>query len=145
MNYVRRDVLRAIAGASASVIGGLAAAETASPISSAARIPNELLTGAQESDEIVLEVAVFAESGGHVPVTVTANLTDVESISIIVERNAQPLAATLEISPFVAPYFQTQVRIEKSSNVVALIRQRNSQKLLFASVDVLVSSTDGCP
>jgi sulfur-oxidizing protein SoxY len=147
MNYVRRDVLRLIAGANACAIAGLEVSKAASPTGIDAQPLANFFSGAQpeESDAVVLDLPVFAESGSQVSVSVSANLPDVDSISILVEKNVQPLAAVLQISGPAAPYLQTQVHIEKSSNVIALVRMRNSDKLLIAKADVFVSSQDGCP
>jgi sulfur-oxidizing protein SoxY len=147
MDWLRRDFLHLILGANACLLIGVDAAQSAPQAAFDTRKLTDLFAGTQpeESNDIIVDVAIFAEGSAQVPVAVTANVADVESISLIVENNSQPLAATLQISALAAPYFQTQVRLEKSSNVIAAVRLRNSTRLLFAKADVLVTSTDGCP
>jgi sulfur-oxidizing protein SoxY len=147
MDWLRRDFLGLVLGANACLLIGVDAVEAAPPAPFDTRKLTDLFPGTQpeESDEVIVDVAIFAEGSSQVPVAVTANVADVESISLIVENNSQPLAATLQISDLAAPYFRTQVRLEKASNVIAAVRLRNSTKLLFAKADVLVTSTDGCP
>lgn len=147
MNYVRRDVLRLIAGVNACAIAGLGVVRAAPLLRFDTGNVAEALAAAQaqESVDIAIDAPVFAEAGSQVPIAVTASHPEVESISIVAARNAQPLAATLQITEPAVPFFNTQLHLEKSTDVFAVVRLRNSDKLLFAKTDVLVSSQDGCP
>jgi sulfur-oxidizing protein SoxY len=146
MSLLRRDFLRLIVSANACAIAAVDARAAAPPGFDTGPLA-EFFAGAQveESDAVVIDLPVFAESGNQVTLAVTANVPEVDSISILVEKNAQPLAAVLQISGPVAPYLQTQVQVEKTSDVIAVVRTRDSDKLLVAKADVFVSSRDGCP
>ena len=50
-----------------------------------------------ESDKIELKIPEIAENGAVVPVSVSAELPNVETISIVAEKNPQPLAASFTI------------------------------------------------
>lgn len=57
------------------------------------------------------------ENGAVVPVSVSTSLPDVRSISILVEKNAQPLAAHINLLTGAAPYFAVNIKIGSSSDV----------------------------
>ena len=56
-------------------------------------------TEASDSDAVVLSAPDIAENGRVVPVSVSSTLDGVESISIIVEENPSPLAASFDLGP----------------------------------------------
>ena len=74
------------------------------------------------SEQIDLKVPQIAENGAVVPVTVTTTLENVESISIIVEKNPRPLAATFELSPGTLPELSSRIKMGETSDVIAVIK-----------------------
>ena len=94
------------------------------------------------STDIRLNVPVFAESSEVVPVSVSTSIPGVNSISIIVEGNKVPLIGTFKISANVDPYVSTRLQIEKTTNVIALVK--TSSKVYLASADIVIGSKDGC-
>jgi sulfur-oxidizing protein SoxY len=76
---------------------------------------------ATPSDKIMLKVPEIAENGAVVPVTVATTLEDVESISIIVENNPRPLAASFELLPGALPEISSRIKMGETSDVVVLV------------------------
>ena len=74
------------------------------------------------SDQITLEVPEIAENGAVVPVTISTTLENVESISIVVEKNPRPLAATFEMSPGTLPDISSRIKMGETSDVMAVVK-----------------------
>ena len=94
-----------------------------------------------ESDQVTLKVPDIAENGAVVPVTVSTSLTDVESISVIVENNPTPLVAMFELSPQSVPDISVRIKMGESSNVQTVVKAGG--KLYSASKEVKVT-IGGC-
>ena len=94
-----------------------------------------------ESDQITLKVPDIAENGAVVPVTVSTGLTDVESISVIVENNPTPLVAMFELSPQSVPEISVRIKMGESSKVQTVVKAGG--KLYSASKEVKVT-IGGC-
>ena len=102
------------------------------------------LFGAEQptpSDRIALEVPTIAENGAVVPVEVSTTLEGVESISIVVENNPRPLAATFELAPEVVPTIESRIKMGQTSNVTAVVK--TSEGLFSVTKEVKVT-IGGC-
>lgn len=75
-----------------------------------------------ESDKVTLKVPDIAENGAVVPVTVSADLANIESISVIVENNPTPLVAMFELSPQSVPEISVRMKMGESSVVRAVVK-----------------------
>ncbi len=94
-----------------------------------------------DSSAIMLNAPDIAENGRVVPVSVTSTLDGVESISIIVEENPAPLAASFDLSPNAMADVSTRLKMGKTSNVIAVVKADG--KLYSASKEVKVT-IGGC-
>ena len=94
-----------------------------------------------ESDQITLKVPDIAENGAVVPVTVSTGLTDVESISVIVENNPTPLVAMFALSAQSVPEISVRIKMGESSKVQTVVKAGG--KLYSASKEVKVT-IGGC-
>lgn len=74
------------------------------------------------SDQITLKVPEIAEIGAVVPVTIGTTLQNVESISIVVDKNPRPLVASFEISPSVFPNISSRIKMAETSRVMAVVK-----------------------
>ena len=92
----------------------------------------------QASDRVELKVAESTESGASVSVQVSTELKNVESISIIVAKNQQPLVATFLFSKSAEAYIATRIKMAGSSNLIAVVKTADG-KLHSASQDVNVN------
>jgi len=94
-----------------------------------------------ESDQVTLKIPDIAENGAVVPVTVSTDLADVESIAVVVVNNPTPLAALFELTPQSVPEVSVRIKMGESSAVRAIVKAGG--KLYSASKDVKVT-IGGC-
>lgn len=93
------------------------------------------------SDQINLKVPQIAENGAVVPVTVSTTLENVESISIIVEKNPRPLAATFELPPGTLPDLSSRIKMGETSDVMAVVK---TDAGLFSTSKEVKVTIGGC-
>lgn len=77
---------------------------------------------APASDAIKLEAPDIAENGAVVPVKVTVTMDNVESISIIAEKNQTPLIASFNLASNTHGFISTRIKMGKTSNVIAIVK-----------------------
>ena len=104
---------------------------------------NELYGSAApaESGDIKLKAPDIAENGAVVPVTVTTSLSDIESISLVVENNPSPLAAAFDMTGSTSGYVSTRIKMGKTSKVFAVVK--SGGKLYQSNKEVKVT-IGGC-
>jgi sulfur-oxidizing protein SoxY len=74
----------------------------------------------KDSELIQLHIPEVAENGAMVPLTITSELTDMQRIYVLVEKNPTPLAAEFILSPQVAVQFSARIKMAESCHVVVL-------------------------
>ena len=92
------------------------------------------------SDQIKIKAPDIAENGAVVPVSVTTDLA-AESITILAEKNASPLAASFILGSGTEGYVSTRIKMGKTSSVIAVVK--SDGKLLSAGKEVKVT-IGGC-
>jgi sulfur-oxidizing protein SoxY len=135
MNHSRREVLKT--GGGAGVLALLLAAGIARPGEVFAQgagqnafamktVPEALRAlGAQGpavSAAIQIKAPEIAENGAVVPIGIESKLPGTESITLLIEKNPQPLAASFSIPAGTEPGVSTRVKIGESSDVYALVK-----------------------
>ena len=95
------------------------------------------------SDQITLRLPEIAENGAVVPVTVGTSLENVESISIVVEKNPRPLAASFEIMPGVFPNISSRIKMAETSRVVAVVKTDTGIYSTSRAVKVTIGGCGG--
>lgn len=95
----------------------------------------------EPSDLVILKAPNVAENGAMVPVEVSTNLTGLESISFLVEKNQNPLAATFNMSTNANRVLATRLKLGRSSGVLVIVRANG--KLYSARKDIKVT-IGGC-
>lgn len=88
-----------------------------------------------ESKDVVVTAPDIAEDRAAVPVTVSTALPGVKRLLIVVEKNPTALAASFDVTEFIEPSFTTRLRLDRSSNVVALALMGDG-RVLFAQKEV---------
>lgn len=96
---------------------------------------------AAESGEIKLKAPDIAENGAVVPVTVATTLANVESIDVVIEKNARPLGANFVLTPAAKSTVSTRIKVAESGKVMAWVKADG--KLYSAAKDVKVT-IGGC-
>ena len=96
-----------------------------------------------ESDQITLKVPEIAENGAVVPVSIKTTLKDVESISIVVQKNPRPMAATFEILPGTLPDISSRIKMGQTSDVMAVVKTTNGIYSTSKQVKVTIGGCGG--
>ncbi|RKZ97314.1 MAG: thiosulfate oxidation carrier protein SoxY [Gammaproteobacteria bacterium] len=78
-------------------------------------------TAAIESDRVFLDVKDIAENAAVVPVKVSTDLENAESIRIYVENNPNPLIATFKLSQYTDNFVFIRTKMRETSNVIAMV------------------------
>ena len=91
----------------------------------------------EESLDVTIKVPDIVEDSRIVPVTVSTQLPDVESISLFVADSAQPLVAQFIIPQGTQAEVGTRIRLEKTTQITAVVK--TTDRLLSASREVKLS------
>ena len=75
-----------------------------------------------ESKDIAINSPDIAENGAVVPFTVESKLPKTQSISLLIEKNPNILAADFEIPQGTDPWINTRVKMARTSRVIALVK-----------------------
>lgn len=86
-----------------------------------------LLGQAQVADDKQISFKVgappsYAVNGASVPVEVRSELPNVERIAILVEKNPNPLAMSVDLTPDVALPFKSMIKVAEDSEIIAVVR-----------------------
>jgi len=99
--------------------------------------------GVQDSDQIVVKGPEIAENGAVVPIKVTANIDNVESIAIIVPENPAPMVASFDLQSGVTPEVSVRIKMGKTSDVIALVKSNGQVYRGASEVKVTIGGCGG--
>ena len=114
--------------------------DSASPLDDA--IAKE--TGGQqptESESVKLETPDLAEDGSIVPITLSSDMPNVDTIWIFVEKNPTPLAARFDLEKSLDPFVSLRIKMNESCDVLAMLKSGNEYYSTKKYVRVVVG---GC-
>lgn len=85
-----------------------------------------LLGHAEVVDDTVVQFKIgsppsYAVNGASVPIEIRSKLEGIERIGILVEKNPNPLAMSLDFTPAVRLPFKSMIKISEDSLVIAVI------------------------
>lgn len=83
----------------------------------------------------------IAENGAVVPIGITSNVPNTQSIAILIEKNPNMLAAVFDVPPGTSTSLSTRVKMAQTSNVYALVKADG--KYFVASKEIKVT-LGGC-
>lgn len=83
----------------------------------------------------------YAVNGASVPVEIRSELANVERIAILVDKNPNPLAMSIDLTPDVTLPFKSMIKVAEDSEVIAVVRADG--KLYRTSRDIAVD-IGGC-
>lgn len=104
----------------------------------AAFFPGETIT---TSDAIEIDVHSLVENGAVVPVKINSELPSVSSITILVEKNPNPLIASFNLAPECKAFIATRIKMDQPSDIVAVVRSENK---LFSTRKFVEVVEGGC-
>ena len=106
----------------------------------AARYPGLAI---EDSDAITLKAPAIAENGAVVPVSVKTDLAEVKSISLFVEKNPSPLAASFHLTPVNVANISVRIRMGETSNLIALVESGGKLHRVQQEVKVTIGGCGG--
>ena len=97
-----------------------------------------------KTNKIIISMPEIAESGGEVGVRVNASgLKKVESITILAEKNANPMLASFKISKGTDPFIKSRVKLRQTTNVMALIKADGKYYKASKKVKITIGGCGG--
>jgi sulfur-oxidizing protein SoxY len=96
---------------------------------------------ASTSSDIKIKAPDIAENGAVVPITVSTSKSNVDSITVMVEKNPSPLAANFNLAANTEGFVSTRVKMGKTSDLIAIVK--SGGKLYSAKKQVKVT-IGGC-
>ena len=99
-------------------------------------------TSMPQSSAIKISAPAIAENSSEVPVLVSSNLPNVDSISILLKNNPTPLIAHFVLEKGTTAFARTRIKMPKTSDIIAIVRSNG--KLFTANKLVRVVTGSGC-
>jgi len=96
---------------------------------------------ATPSKEIVVTTPDIAENGAQVPITVSSKLANIQSISIVTDKNPFPLNSSFDFANGAEGYVSTRLKLGETSTIIAVVKAGG--KFFTASKEVKVT-IGGC-
>ncbi len=96
-----------------------------------------------ESGDINIKAPDIAENGAVVPVTVTAEMAGVESITIAAPNNPAPLVASFDLGSGAHGYASTRIKMGKSGDVIAVVKANGKLYTAKKGVKVTIGGCGG--
>ena len=100
-------------------------------------------TTAADSKDITITAPDIAENGAVVPVAVASAIPKTESISILIEKNPNLLAASFNIPSGTDPSVGTRVKMGQTSNVYALVKADGKYYMAGKEIKVTLGGCGG--
>lgn len=151
MKQQRRNILRLGSALSLAISSGLLSArdvfgaEWKQAVYDAKSLDDALkaLGGDQYavSSQIAINAPDIAENGAVVPVSINSSAANTQLIAILVEKNPNLMSAQFTIPPGTDPAITTRIKMNGTSNVLALVKADG--KWLLASKEIKVT-LGGC-
>jgi len=98
-------------------------------------------TPISESSLVTLKAPDIAENGATVPISIKANFSNVESISLVVDQNPRPLAARFIMTGKNQGSVGTRIKLRKESNVTAIVKADGK---LYSAKKFIKVTIGGC-
>lgn len=96
-----------------------------------------------DSTAVKLKAPAIAENGAVVPVSVKTDLPDVKTISLFVEKNPSPLAATFHFTPINVADVSIRIRMGETSNLIAVVESGGKLHRVQQEVKVTIGGCGG--
>jgi len=98
---------------------------------------------ASDSGKINIKAPDIAENGAVVPITVSTGMSGVEKISVLVEKNPQPLAASFDLTSNCEGFVSTRIKMGKTSDVIAVVQAGGKSYKAKKTVKVTIGGCGG--
>jgi sulfur-oxidizing protein SoxY len=94
-----------------------------------------------DSDKIEIKLPKIAEKDIAIPITVSSSLDNVQTISILVEKNPVPLVATFRLSSELEAFVSARLKMLETSNIIVIVETREGLYRAKEQVKVIIG---GC-
>lgn len=88
-------------------------------------------------ETINISVYDLVENGAVVPVKIETEKNDVDSITILVEHNPNPLIASFKLGRECSAFIATRIKMDKSSDIIAIVESQGNLYSARKFVEVL--------
>ncbi len=130
MDHTRRSILKSASALGMLVALGLVSESVAFAAESAPGFDAKTFADALaaiggtpvDSKDINLNAPEIAENGAVVPISVTSTIPNTQNIYIFVEKNPNPLSASVTIPAGTDPSVITRVKMGESSKIYAVVK-----------------------
>jgi sulfur-oxidizing protein SoxY len=95
------------------------------------------------SGDIKIKAPDIAENGAVVPISVDTNISGIESIAIIAEKNGSPLAASFNLGKSAKGFVSTRIKMGKTSDVIAVVSAGGKRYAARKNVKVTIGGCGG--
>ncbi len=95
------------------------------------------------SDKIMIKAPDIAENGAVVPVSVSADIADVESIALLAANNNTPLVAMFNLGAGGVADVSTRIKMANTGDVVAVVKAGGKLHSARKSVKVTIGGCGG--
>jgi sulfur-oxidizing protein SoxY len=95
------------------------------------------------SDAIKIKAPDIAENGAVVPVSIAADMANVESIALVAQGNNTPLVATFMMGAGGVPDVSTRIKMGKTGDVIAVVKADGKLHSASKSVKVTIGGCGG--
>ena len=95
------------------------------------------------STDVVIRAADIAENGAVVPVGVESRIPGTQSISILIDKNPNALAASFDIPAGTEPSVTTRVKMGQTSDVYALVKADGKFYVAKKEIKVTLGGSGG--
>lgn len=100
-------------------------------------------TGAAESKDIVIKAPDIAENGAVVPVDVVSNIPNTTSISVLVDKNPNPLAAHFDFANGAQTQVAVRLKMGQTSQIHVIAKAGGKSYIAAKEVKVTVGGCGG--
>ena len=97
----------------------------------------------QSKDITFFQTPDIAENGAVVPIGIASAIPNTQAIAILVEKNPNMLAAVFEIPAGTEPSLTTRIKMNQTSNVIALVRADGKYYMAAKEVKVTLGGCGG--
>ena len=103
----------------------------------------KIVTGGVEPQEggIKIDAPEIASNGATVPISISTELENVKTISVLVENNPRPYISTFFINENIEASISTRVKMRETSDVIAIVETAEGKFIARQSVKV---TAGGC-
>jgi sulfur-oxidizing protein SoxY len=101
------------------------------------------VSGAVDSKEVTIKAPDIAENGAVVPVEVESKVPNTQQISIVIEKNPTPLAASFDFSNGAQPSVAVRLKMGQTSNIKVIAKADGKFYTTSKEVKVTIGGCGG--